>query len=258
MRVAPAGTRSALMGPLESAQPNPAVRRPPSETPKLATAGQVACLTFSLVMAALAPGWHVALVCAMTLGLGVAFYRPGLRLLLSARVWLFLALLVGPSALLLAPPDVTVAGLPFSWLGLETGLQMALRAVAIVVAVAGFSANVSVSALAGLLERAGLKGLGFSLGVAVNMLPTIQETVSNAYQALRLRGGFRRQRWQAMRLLLVTVVVNALRHADDIVSAAEARAFSVARARHQPMEWRPLDLALTIFLAMAGLVLLLA
>ena len=165
---------------------------------------------------------------------------------------------MAPAALLAGPADWTVAGLAISWQGLEAGAQMALRAAAIVVAVSGFSASVSVSALSGLMERAGLKGLGFALGVAVNMLPTIQESVTNSYQALRLRGGFRRQRWQALRLLLVTVVVNALRHADDVVSAAEARAFSIDHMQPRPVTWSRADVAVAAVLLVAGLAVLLA
>jgi energy-coupling factor transporter transmembrane protein EcfT len=134
---------------------------------------------------------------------------------------------------------------------------MALRATIILVTVTGFAATVPVGDLAGLMERAGLKGLGFALGVAVNMLPTVQETVTNAYQALRLRGGFRRQRLQAVRFLLVTVVVNSLRHADDIVNAAEARAFAADRVWLRPIVWRRGDVAVAGILVAASALLLL-
>jgi energy-coupling factor transporter transmembrane protein EcfT len=224
---------------------------------QLGTAGQLTCLVFSILAATLAPGWRVGLACAVTLCLGMAFHRAGLRPLLSGRVWLFLAFLVAPAALLAGPADWNIAGLPISRQGFEAGAQMGLRALAIVVAVSGFSASVSVSALSGLMERAGLKGFGFALGVAVNMLPTIQETVTNAFQALRMRGGFRRQRWQALRLLLVTVVVNSLRHAEDVVSAAEARAFSIDRMRPRPAGWRRADVALAGGLLVVGLTIVL-
>jgi energy-coupling factor transporter transmembrane protein EcfT len=121
---------------------------------------------------------------------------------------------------------------------------MALRAAGIVVAVAGFARSVSALELAGLLERAGLKGLGFSLGVAVNMLPTVRETGISTWQALRLRGGFRGQRIHALRLLFVGIIANSLRHADDIVNAAEARAFNVERTRGLPVKRIPPPTAL--------------
>jgi energy-coupling factor transporter transmembrane protein EcfT len=108
---------------------------------------------------------------------------------------------------------------------------MALRALTIVVAVAGFTSSVSVSNLAGLMERWGLKGLGFATGVAFNMLPIVRTTATNAYQAIRLRGGFRRRRFRTLGLLLVTVISNSLRQAEDVVAAAEARAYSPHRSR---------------------------
>ena len=53
---------------------------------------------------------------------------------------------------------------------------------------------------------------------------------------MRLRGGFRRHRLRALRLLLVTILVNALRYGDDVVCAAEARAFQGARLSARPLE----------------------
>ena len=232
--------------------------RPGSPGPQrlLGTPGYLACLVFSLAASMLAHGWSVAVACALSLALALAFYPVALRVLARARLWLLVALLLVPACLFGGPPAWTLGLLALSQPGLATGLQMGLRALAIVVGVAGFAASVPLSELAGLLERVGLKGLGFALGVAMNVLPVINERATTAYQALRLRGGFRRQRLQALRLLLVTVVANSLRYADDIVSAAEARAFSLERARPLPVTWCGSDLALTGILA--GITLALA
>jgi energy-coupling factor transport system permease protein len=195
------------------------------------------------------------MVSGLSLALALAFYPAALRVLAKGRLWLLVAVLVVPASLLGGPPAWALGPLALSQPGLATGLQMGLRALAIVVGVAGFAASVSLSELAGLLERVGLKGLGFALGVAINVLPVIDERATTAFQALQLRGGFRRQRLQALRLLLVTVVANSLRYADDIVSAAEARAFSLERARPLPVTWRARDLALAGALAGATLAL---
>lgn len=224
---------------------------------RLGTPGYLMCLLFSLAVAVTVQGWRSAVACGLGLLLAAAFYPAGLRPFASRRMWLFLALLMVPSALFLGAGNWVVGPLVLSSEGLAAGLQMALRAATILVAVTGFAATVPVGDLAGLMERAGLKGLGFALGVAVNMLPTVQETVTNAYQALRLRGGFRRQRLQAVRFLLVTVVVNSLRHADDIVNAAEARAFAVDRVWLRPIVWRRGDVALAGILSAALVILLL-
>jgi energy-coupling factor transporter transmembrane protein EcfT len=225
--------------------------------PRLGILGHLGCLVFSLAVAVLAQGWRVAIACSLTLILAAVFYPSGLRSLLSWRLGLFLGLLLVPAALF-GPGDWTLAGVTLSPQGLLAGTQMALRAITILAAVAGFAASVSISELSGLLERAGLKGLGFALGIAFNMLPIVQETATNAYHALRLRGGFRRQRCQAIRLLLITVVVNSLRHAEDIVNAAEARAFSITRARPMSIMWRRSDIALAGILLVGALALFLA
>ena len=188
---------------------------------RLGALGHLGCLAFVLGAAVGSGGWRVAVVCSLSLALAVGFYPTGLRPWRSLRLWAFVAILVLSAALLGEGDGWSLGGVLVSRRGLEAGVQMALRAVAIVTAVAGFAGSLSLSELAGLLERVGLKGLGFAFGVAVNMLPAIQDTAAVSYQALRLRGGFRRQRLRALRLLLVTVVVNSLRRAEDTVLAAE-------------------------------------
>ena len=69
----------------------------------------------------------------------------------------------------------------------------------------------------------------------------------------------RRRRLYALRLLLLTSIVNSVRNAEDIVAAAEARGF---RADPEPVEgvdqrrstfsWQPSDLFLLAFVAVAA------
>ena len=102
---------------------------------------------------------------------------------------------------------------------------MTLRAVVILVAADGLSSSVNIVEVAGLLERGGLHGLGFSIGVATNLLPDLRQSSINAWNSLRMRGGLRAHWWRGLQLLFLTVVSNALRHAEEIVLAAEVRAF---------------------------------
>jgi energy-coupling factor transporter transmembrane protein EcfT len=223
----------------------------------LGTLGYLACLVFALVLAVLAQGWRVGLAWGVTLVLAAAFYPVGLDAMRRVWMWILIAFLLIPSIFLGDAGDWTTAGTGFgpSWAGLASGTAMSLRTIAIVVTVSGFAASVSVSELAGLLERAGAKGLGFALGVAVNMLPIVQETATTTFHALRLRGGFRHRRLQAVRLLLVTIIVNSLHHADDIVSAAEARAFSATSTRPMPWKRRRSDGVLALALLAIGAVI---
>lgn len=210
---------------------------------------------FALTVAVLADGWRAGIACAVALALAAAFYPAGLRPLRSLRLWIFITFLLIPALLLAEPKAWTIGGIALSQTGLATGTQMSFRAVTIVVSVAGFASSVSVSQLSGLLERVGIKGLGFALGVAFNMLPVIQENATNTYQALKMRRAFQRGRLKALRLLFVTVVVNSLRHADEIVNAAEARAFSTERSRPVPLQHRSSDLALNSALLVLAFVL---
>jgi len=217
--------------------------------------GYLACGGASLAAAVVARGWRVALALALATVLALAFYPGALQALRRRRFWLFAGLLVASSAFLLTDEGVDWQGGELSAYGFQTGVQMVLRAATILVAVAGILERVGVAQIAALLERAGMGGLGFAFGVAFNALPVIGETARNGMAALRLRGGFRKERLRAARKLLLTVATNSLRYADQVVAAAEARAYSPQRARPLPLAWSWADVALVGGLSLAVAVL---
>ncbi len=180
----------------------------------------------------------------------------GLRPLRRPRFWtlILLALALGP--LVLGEKDLAWGWLHLSRAGFWMGLWMALRALCLTVAFSVALSALSVSEIARLFETVGLKGLGFALGVALNLLPALQETSETVYHTLRLRGGFRRP-WQALRLFLVTVIANALRHSDDVVNAAAARAFEPTVRRGEPVRFQRADGLLAIALLGLGIGLVL-
>ena len=144
------------------------------------------------------------------------------------------------------PPDWTVWGLPVSSVAVLSGVQMTLRAIVILMAADGLSASVNISEIAGLFERGGLRGLGFSIGVATNLLPDLRTASITTWHSLRMRGGLRadllnRSWWRGLRLLVLTIVTNALRHAEQIVLAAEVRAFQPELSRKVPLRKGALD-----------------
>jgi energy-coupling factor transporter transmembrane protein EcfT len=142
------------------------------------------------------------------------------------RFWFFLVSITVVSVLAMGGEEkVALAGLNLSRAGLSAGFGMALRATTIILATAAFARTASIGGLSALFARLGVGEIGFLLGIAVNLVPLIQHTASSALLAMRLRGGFRRNRIQAAKRLVVTILVNALRHSEDIVCAAEARAF---------------------------------
>lgn len=228
-----------------------------SSSMRLGTPGRLAILLWSLVLASLSPPDRLLLACGLALATNVALYPAALSSLRRWRWLLFAALLILPNALWLGQADWTLAGVPVSSAGLAAGLRMALRMVVVLVAVDGFAGAVDIGQVAGLLERLGLPGLGFSLGVATNLLPALNQSAGNAWDSLKMRGGLRRRWWRGLRLLLVTVMASALRRAEEIALAAEARAFQPGQSRPLPVQRGAWDWVVLVGLLASGALLLL-
>jgi energy-coupling factor transporter transmembrane protein EcfT len=126
-----------------------------------------------------------------------------------------------------------------------------LRILVVLVAVDGFTGSVDIASIAGLFERFGLRGLGFSMGVALNLLPSLQTAALNTWHSLWMRGGLRAQRWRGVRLLLLTIITNALRRTEDVALAAEGRAFCPEQSRALPLRAGSLD-----WVVVSGIVIL--
>jgi len=219
--------------------------------------GYLAFFVWAITLAALTDGLRLCLVLFIVLLVSHLVGGRGLKELVRGRFWFLILSLIAFSSLAVGERDVVLGGLAVSAVGFWIGLWMALRATVLILAADVLAGAVSPIALAQLFERWRLRGLGFALGVAVNMLPTMQHTVEDAWMALRLRGGLRRERWRALRLFLVTVTVNALRYGEMVVEAAEARAFSTAPQGRAHTIWRRGDLALAGVLTVVGAGLLL-
>ena len=204
--------------------------------------GHLAIFLWSLGIVLLTPlrgGFIFACFCLVLLGL---LYPFALRRILRPRWLILLGVLLVVSVLFgSGEPDLEVWGMPVSTENVFSGMQMTLRAVVILLAADGLATSMDITEVAGLFERAGLQGLGFSLGVAANMLPNLRQSSMNAWHSLRMRGGMRAQWWRGLQLLLLTILTNALRRSEDIVLAAEARAFRPDRSRAVPIRIGRLD-----------------
>jgi len=183
-------------------------------------------LVWTLALVALLPDARLGAFLLAVLAVGALLGSSGLRILTRGRFWLTLASVVVVSGLLLGERDLQWSFLRLSREGFVIGLWMSARAVALMLAFAISLAALSVSEMVRLFEAANLRGLGFALGVALNLGPVLRDAVEAAYHTIRLRGGFRKPA-QAMRLFLVTVIANALRYGDDVVKSASARAFDL-------------------------------
>ena len=219
-----------------------------SSTTRVGTLGHMAVFAWLLCLSVLAPGERVPLVAGLCLTVIVLFYPdaasrliwPGGRLRIGL-VLLLAAIFAGSLWVGSGEHELDSRGTGFPSEGFITGVRMVLRALMVLLAVSGLSGAVDIGQLAGLFERIGFRGLGFSLGVAINLLPSLSHSFLTAWQSIRMRGGLRERRWRAMKLLLITVIGNALRRSREIALAAEARAFRPDRIRPLALKKGSLD-----------------
>ncbi|HSK09484.1 MAG TPA: energy-coupling factor transporter transmembrane component T [Vicinamibacterales bacterium] len=217
--------------------------------PAIGVPGRLACLAAVILAALGTPGPRTWLALALAGALAWGCHRAAFAVLRARYPWVMVALMVLPAALFWEGPRYAIGPVSVSAHGVVLGAQMSARALAILIALAGFAATVPVTAVATLMDRAGLAGMGFALGVAVNMLPTVQASAITTWQAFRQRGGLRRRWLRSLRLILVTIVSESLRRAEDLVAAAHARGFGAGR-RPAPLARGRLDLPVAAVLAL--------
>ena len=225
---------------------------------RLGTPGYLCCFAASMAAAVLLPGWRSLLALALAAGLAAVFYRAAFRALTHPALWLFVATLLVSMTFWVGEPTGHIGPLPASATGFAAGLQMALRAIAITLAVRGLADRVSPGESAGLLERIGVKGLGFTVGVAFNLLPSMERSLRQTLDTARLRGGSLWRRPRLLRLAAVTTLTTAVRRAEDVAAAAEVRGFSPEHTRPLPLRRGRYDgvLGLALVLTLTGLLLL--
>ncbi|MBM3153276.1 MAG: hypothetical protein FJZ96_13910 [Chloroflexi bacterium] len=221
----------------------------------LGSLGHLALLAWMMSMVLLAPVERILPAAGLCLFAALLLYPASFRRLLRGRTMLLLGMVLVASLLFGgASTGEQVAGLPSYQAGLISGMQMVLRAVVLLLAMDGFSASVQIPEVAGAVERMGLRGLGFSIGVAFNLLPNLRDAATNTWNSLRMRGGLRRRRLHSLRLMLVTILTNALRRGEEIALAAESRAYTPECSRLIPLRRGRLDLWLA--LPLLGILLL--
>lgn len=210
---------------------------------KLGMIAYLAIFAWSLGMVMLAPAQRLALAGGLCTLVAALVYPRSFRRLVRPRCLVMIVLLALPPVFFLGDLDRAFGFIRYSSEGLVSSLQIILRIIVVLVAVDGFTSSVDIASIAGLLERFGLRGLGFSMGVALNLLPSLQTAALNTWHSLWMRGGLRAQRWRGIRLLLLTIITNALRRTEEIALAAEGRAFCPEQCRALPLRAGSLDWA---------------
>ena len=226
--------------------------------PLIGSLGHFVIFLWALIMVLLPPLAHEIIPTLFMLGVMVMMYPFALQRLASPR-WLVILTSLFLINVFFGVSDGTndwvVLGLRLSSVAVFDGAVMTLHAVVILMAADGLSSSVNIIEVAGLFERGGLRGLGFSIGVATNLLPDLRQSSLIAWHSLRMRGGLRAQWWRGVQLLLLTIISNALRHAEEIVLAAEVRAFRPELSKKVSVRTGILDwwivIAIGLFFALA-------
>jgi energy-coupling factor transporter transmembrane protein EcfT len=219
--------------------------------------GYLAFTAWGLGMAVALDGWRLLALAALELAFGLAWSREGLRPLRRVRFWIFIGVAVALGPWVGRRGGLTPAGIGLSWEGLSMGLEMAGRALTLMLAFSLGMSSLSVSDMVGIFDRLRLRGLGFALGVAMNLLGSLQEMAAVTFETIKLRGGMRRP-LVALRLFLVTLVSNTLRYGDQVVQAASVRAFDPRRGRGSGIaaRWADVWLAAALAVCSAGCLLI--
>lgn len=224
---------------------------------KLGTYSHLALFAWSIFLVMLAPARLLPWLAAICLTVAIAVYRRSFHKIVRFHWLAMLVLLALPPVFFVGELDRNWAGIPYSSTGLLTAVQIAVRLVVVLIYVDGFTSSVDISSIGGLFERAGLRGLGFSIGVAFNLLPALQQSSLTAWRSLWMRGGLRKKRWRGIRLLTITVVGNAITRAEEIALAAEARAYAPEKSRALPVKKGRWDRAIgiTALVTLIGIIL---
>ena len=223
---------------------------------KVGVLGYLAVFAWSVFAVTLAPARFLPWVAVLSLLIAAVFYPQSLRSIMRMRWLIMIIILALPPVFLVGELDRSLGSLHYSSDGLVASMQIGIRILVVLIAINGLTSSADITSVAGLLERAGLHGIGFSVGVALNLLPSLQQSALNAWRSLWMRGGLRKQRLRALRLMTVTIMASALNRAEEIALAAEARAFSPERARALPVKNGKYDKAILIlsFLSLLSLI----
>jgi energy-coupling factor transport system permease protein len=223
---------------------------------KVGVLGYLAIFAWSVFAVMLTPARFLPWVAVLSLLIAAVFYPRSLRSILRLRWLIMIIILALPPVFLVGELDRSLGSLHYSSEGLVASMQIGIRILVVLIAINGLTSSADITSMAGLLERAGLHGIGFSVGVALNLLPSLQQSALNAWRSLWMRGGLRKQRIRALRLMTVTIMASALNRAEEIALAAEARAFSPERARALPVKNGKYDKAILIlsFLSLLSLI----
>ena len=173
-----------LIIPTIQVQPFRSIRREQVSDRYLGVTGYLGIFVCSMGLVTLATPEQLPWIGILSLLTTLFVYPKILRRFVSWNRVLLLGLMIIPPLFLFGEVDQIILGIGYSRQGGEMAIQILLRFIIVMLAVDGLTESVEITSLAGLFERFGFKGLGFSFGVALNMLPALRETCANTWHCL--------------------------------------------------------------------------
>lgn len=199
-----------------------------------------------VIASLIATGWPLIIVVAAALTL-VATHRPECVLALARPLFLvFTVISLAIGAVLFGPTTP-------SWVGAYLGLEIVLRAAAILVVARWIALGATPFEFAHLFGRSRFRWVGFALGIAINALPILERSARRTWDAMRMRGGLRHQRLRSLRLIAIATLTHALLHADAQADAATTRGFRLDLPPDPPPIWLPRERLLVAITWLASL-----
>ena len=119
---------------------------------------------------------------------------------------------------------INIAGIPLTLHYLLFAIYMLLRAYIIILTMNYFNQMVSVEELKNGCLKIKAKDLAYTLPISLNILPIIRNTLVNTLVSFRLKGGFRRNVFSNIKMLIFTVIMNSVRMAEELAQVMEVNA----------------------------------
>nr|MBC8191896.1 hypothetical protein [FCB group bacterium] len=147
----------------------------------LGTLGHLVVFSWSLAMVLYSTPENMLWIAGLCILVLLILYPGAWCSVINFRRFILLLLIAVPPVFFLGDVDSIFLGIPYSAIGSISSLHISLRFVVVLIAVEGLTSAVEISVLAYILERFGLKGLGFSMVVAVNLLPSLQKSCTQSW-----------------------------------------------------------------------------
>lgn len=151
--------------------------------------------------------------------------KRALYMFLRWKIWLSLLIMFLLTSSLIGKKDTEVLGIWISSYGMKEGFNLGLRAIILIFATKLISKKIRVEELICYFDRFKLVGLGFSIGIGLNIISAITDCVEHTYYSAKQKGCFRRNIVFNFKLMFIRTMLNIVSLAEDVVQAAKFKGY---------------------------------